>query len=119
MACIIEQGWYLGPLLIVGAWEEALSSDHIKEKESKKKTSTYSSGMVASIFVVRGWGCRRHVTLGLEVAVVALSREAGPGTGHHRAKLASFLLSLGKAENVLITLKSLGPLSLCCWVWLG
>ena len=101
----------------MGAWKEALSSDHVKEKESKKKTGTYSSGTVASIFIVRGWGCRRHVTLGLEVAIVALSREAGPGTGRRCAKLASFLLSLGKAENVLITLKSLGPLSSCRCGW--
>ena len=30
-------------------WEEALSLDCVKEKESKKKTGTYSSGTVTSI----------------------------------------------------------------------
>ena len=88
-----------------------MSLDRVKEKESKKKTGTYSSGTVTSIFVVRVWGCHCQVTLGLEVAIVALSGEAGPGTGRRCAKLGSFLLLLGKAESVLIILKRLGPLS--------
>ena len=78
-------------------------SRHISHSKSFQTNCRF-----ADVFIVQGWGCCCQVMLGLEVAVVALSGEAGPGTGHRHAKLGSFLLSLGKAESVLITLKRLG-----------
>lgn len=107
-------GWCLGSSLVVvielGLGRGLCHRTVLKKKnERRRKVLT----VVAQYRQERGWGCRHQVTLGLELAVVASSGEAGPGTGRHCTKLGSLLLSLGRAESVLIGLKKAGS-GHCC-----